>query len=39
MRDESPMCAARVAADVAAAVVSHPGAIIPPTVPLIQSTR
>src|SRR5689334_11679096 len=37
LRDELPESAARVAADVAAAVVSHPGAIIPATVPLIRS--
>jgi len=35
LADQSPAEAARIAADVAAAVVSHPGAIIPRSVPLI----
>ena len=39
LREDSPVSAARIAADVAAAVVSHPGAIVPATVPLLRSRR
>lgn len=39
LREEPPVSAARIGADVAAAVVSHPGAIIPAAVPLTRSRR